>query len=109
MPLQVWVEQQTILVKIENVFLPRIKRQIEKEYRAALAMVREYGLEAAKGKVLDSGIDTDMIAILTDIYQQTGLRMARVSYRDTMRKYPIKPKVQKASGMMGHYLGFEWL
>lgn len=101
------MDQQIILVKIENAFLPRIKRQIEKEYKAALAMVREYGLEVAKGKVLDSGIDTDMIAILTDIYQFTGLRMARVAYRDTMRKYPIKPKVQKARGMMG--IASSWL
>ena len=107
MPLQVWTDQQIILVRIEQRFLPRLTRAIEREYKAAVAMVRELGLEVASGKVLDSGIDTELIDILASIYAETGVRMARVAYRETLRKYPVRKPEQKAGGLMG--IASSWL
>src|SRR6478609_879382 len=100
-----WLDQTTILVKVENKYLPRIKREIEKEYRAALALVRIGGEDYAKGKVLDAGIDVELIAIITAMYKDAGGKMARIAYRETLREYPVPRRQEKA--LMG--IGLGWL
>lgn len=107
MPSQAWIDQQIILVKIAARFEPRITRHLIGEYTRALAVVKSKGLQYAIDNILDWGIDTEMLEILMDIYDQSGVRLARVAYRDTLRRYPLKAMLKKATGQMG--ISEKWL
>lgn len=95
-----WQEQQVLLVKIENRFIPQIAVRVQQLYREGLTAYREDKLNDLQNNFFDD----KLYRLLLKIYEVSGLSMARFIYKNMPT---VRQLEKKATGQMG--ISATWL
>jgi len=86
-----WEQQQEIIVKVERRYLPVLESRIKAIYRYGLGLYKEGKLSELDNKFFDE----ELLKIITAIYINAGVPMARYVYKTMPKKRELK------AGQMG--------
>lgn len=100
-----WQNQQTLLVKLENKYIPLVKRNLERIYREGLAMHQRGQTNDIQGLFFDKQL-MDLIVLM---YTNSGVAMARYIRKNMpgVREASKQVKADPITGQMG--ISEQWL
>lgn len=100
-----WQNQQELLVKLENKFVPQVKRELERLYRDGLAMYQQGRVNDIQGLFFDK----QMMDLIVLMYTNSGVAMARYVKKNMpgIREAGRQVKADPITGQMG--ISEQWL
>lgn len=96
-----WEQQQEVLIKLSNSFLPKVAKVITSMYKDGLLLYQQGRMSEIDNKFFDA----ELMAVLITIYERSGVVMARYVYKTMPKVKELQTKA--ALGQMG--ISAEWL
>ena len=96
-----WEEQQTLIVKVEKRFIPKLESEIKSMFREGLELYRQGRQDELNNKFFDP----ELLSLLIEIYQKAGVPMARFVFKSMPSVKQLQKKA--VTGRMG--ISAEWL
>lgn len=77
-----WRKFAAINLKIESIFVPKIKSVLRKQYSSFIDDLQTFGTDYAINQIRFSGWNDDLIPVIRQIYSKAGLRGAVTAYSE---------------------------